>query len=328
MAVMPGAEMDITPALVVSLLASQHPDLAHLPLRSAGHGWDNALFRLGPDLVARLPRREVADALMVAEQQWLPGQTAHLGVPTSAPLRVGLPDFGYPWHWSVCQWIDGVSGLTVPRAERSPSARPLAQFLIDFQQPAPPDAPVSPVGRGGPLTARDDVVRARLSALPGVPTTRLLHVWKAAITAPAWGQAPLWLHGDLHPANVVLGPGGALAGVVDFGDLCSGDPATDLAAAWLHFDSDGRDAFRAEVERLRPTDAATWTRARGWALSIGSAMAASSDDSPAFLALGLEVLHSVLLDHGTRRGGPNPGRRSTGSAPVPRVCGRPTRRGR
>ncbi len=299
MAVMPGAEMDITPALVVSLVASQHPDLAHLPLWYAGHGWDNALFRLGTDLVVRLPRREVADALMVAEQRWLPGLRTHLGVPTSAPLRVGLPDFGYPWHWSVCRWIDGVSGLTVPRAERSPSARPLAQFVIDFQQPAPPDAPVSLVGRGGSLAVRDDVVRQRLASLPplpGIPAEGLLHAWEAAIAAPVWSQEPLWLHGDLHPANVVLGPGGVLAGVVDFGDLCSGDPATDLAAAWLHFDADGRDAFRAEVERLRPTDDATWTRARGWALSVGSAMAASSDDAPAFLALGLSILAAVLED--------------------------------
>jgi aminoglycoside phosphotransferase (APT) family kinase protein len=286
----------------VSLLADQHPDLAGLPLARAGNGWDNELFRLGPDLVVRLPRRQVAELLMVAEQRWLQGLTDHLDVPTSAPLRAGRPGPGYPWHWSVCRWIDGAAGTTVPRADRAPVARPLARFLVQFQQEAPADAPVSPVGRGGPLAGRDDIVRSRLAtlpslpSLPGLPVERLLGVWASALAAPEWSRPPLWLHGDLHPGNLVLAADGTLAGVVDFGDLCSGDPATDLAAAWLVFDAAGREAFRSELDALRPTDAATWDRARGWALSMGSAMVASSDDSPDFLALGLEILAAVLED--------------------------------
>lgn len=299
MAVMPQAEFDVVPSLVRSLLVTQAPDLAHLSLRFAGSGWDNTLFRLGSELAVRLPRRAVADALMVGEQQWLPGLTAHLSVPTSAPLRLGAPGAGYPWHWSVCRWIEGTSGVAIPRADRGIAARPLARFLAAFQQLAPDDAPISPVGRGGPLGARDDVVRGRLASLserPDLPVEALLRVWDEAITARAWSEAPLWLHGDLHPANVVLGADGALTGVVDFGDLCSGDPATDLAAAWMHFDAAGRATFRAELDRLRVTDADTWVRARGWALNIGSAMAASSDDSPALLSLGLEILAAVLED--------------------------------
>ncbi|MDQ0734134.1 aminoglycoside phosphotransferase family protein [Arthrobacter agilis] len=297
MALMPQAEIDVAPSLVTALLAAQAPDLAHLPVRSVGGGWDNTLFRLGEDLVVRLPRRAVADALMVAEQRWLPGLAASVSVPTSAPLRLGRPGSGYPWHWSVSRWIDGVGGLTVPRDRRSAAAVPLARFLAAFQRPAPADAPVSPVGRGGPLVARDAVVRARLASLgdtPGMPGPQLLEVWEASLAAPAWTRAPLWLHGDLHPGNVVLGPDGALAGVVDFGDLCSGDPATDLAAAWLHFDAAGRSAFRAALEALRPTDAPTWTRARGWAVSMGSALAAASDDAPALHALGVGILGAVL----------------------------------
>ncbi|MFJ6001865.1 aminoglycoside phosphotransferase family protein [Arthrobacter sp. NPDC092385] len=299
MAVLPRAEIDIAPSLVLSLLSEQQPDLAGLPLGYAGNGWDNALFRLGEDLVVRLPRREVAEALMIAEQRWLPRLATHLSVPTSVPLRAGVPGSGYPWHWSVCRWVEGAAGSTVPRAVRRRAARPLARFLAEFQQEAPADAPVSPVGRGGPVAVRDDVVRARLAslpALPGLPAARLLHVWQAALAAPAWSQASLWLHGDLHPGNLVLGPDGTLAGVVDFGDLCSGDPATDLAAAWLVFDAAGREAFRAEFDALRPTDPATWTRACGWALSMGSAMVASSDDSPDVRVLGLEILSAVLED--------------------------------
>jgi aminoglycoside phosphotransferase (APT) family kinase protein len=298
MAVLPRAEIDVAPSLVVSLLAGQHPDLAHLPVRLAGSGWDNTLFRLGEDLVVRLPRRQVADSLMVAEQRWLPALTAELSVPTSAPVRLGLPGPGFPWHWSVCPWIDGVGGTAVPRVDRTQAARALALFLTEFHRPAPADAPVSPVGRGGPLAARDAVVRARLAALPAtpfLPLEPLLAVWDAAVAAPPWSGEPFWLHGDLHPGNVVLTPTGALAGVVDFGDLCAGDPATDLAAAWLHFDADGRAAFSTAYGQRWP-DPATWTRARGWALSIGSAMLASSDDAPELRALGVEILAAVLED--------------------------------
>ena len=294
MAVMPEAEFEASASLVRSLLRDQHPDLADRPVTPLGNGWDNVLFRLGTDLVVRLPRRGVADALMVEEQRWLPRLTASIGVATSAPLRVGRPSSGYPWHWSVCRWIDGASGTTVPRTVRSSAAVPLARFLADLHQRAPDDAPVSPVGRGGPLAARDIVVRERRTSSEGMPRAALLDVWDRALAAPEWSDAPLWLHGDLHPANVILDAEGDLAGVVDFGDLCAGDPATDLAAAWLMFDADGRRRFREELDALRPTDAATWDRARGWAVSIGSALVASSDDAPDLLALGHETLEAVL----------------------------------
>ncbi|WDF34321.1 aminoglycoside phosphotransferase family protein [Arthrobacter agilis] len=296
MAVMPEAEVTVEPGLVVALLRAQAPDLAHLPVRLAGGGWDNTLFRLGEDLVVRLPRRKIAEPLMVAEQQWLPGLAADLSVPTSAPVRIGHPGSTYPWHWSVCRWIDGITGVSVPRRDRESAAVPLARFLAEFHRPAPADAPVSPVGRGGPLEARDDVVRARLAVLGTPASPRLLEVWEHSVAAPAFADPPLWLHGDLHPANTVLRPEGGLAGVVDFGDLCAGDPATDLAVAWLHFDASGRSAFRAEVERHRPTNAATWDRARGWAVSMGSALVASSDDAPAMLELGRGILAEVLCD--------------------------------
>lgn len=294
MALVPTAEFDVTPSLVESLLHDQHPDLAERPLAFLGNGWDNVLFRLGADLVVRLPRREVADALMIEEQHWLPDLTAHLEVPTSAPVRVGRPTPDYPWHWSVCRWIGGVSGSAVPRSTRAAAAVPLARLLGRFHQAAPDNAPISPVGRGGPLAARDVVVRRRMASLDDVPTHALIDVWDRAVAASPWSRAPLWLHGDLHPANVILREDGTLAGVVDFGDLCAGDPATDLAAAWLTFDAAGRRAFHDAYESLQSADAALWDRARGWAVSIGSALAVSSDDAPDLRVLGLETLQAVL----------------------------------
>jgi len=50
--------------------------------------------------------------------------------------------------------------------------------------------------------------------------------------------------------------------VIDFGTCGVGDPACDLVPAWTMFDGAARDAF-ADIVGL---DAATWSRACGWAL--------------------------------------------------------------
>jgi aminoglycoside phosphotransferase (APT) family kinase protein len=50
-------------------------------------------------------------------------------------------------------------------------------------------------------------------------------------------RSAIWLHADLHPANVLTADG-ALRGVIDFGDLRVGDPALDLAAGWILLPTD------------------------------------------------------------------------------------------
>jgi aminoglycoside phosphotransferase (APT) family kinase protein len=88
-------------------------------------------------------------------------------------------------------------------------------------------------------------------------------VWEDAVAAPAWTGPAIWLHGDLHPANVLTSDG-AFCGVIDFGDLCAGDPACDLAAAWLLLPDGAVDRFH---DAYQPApDPATLRRARGWAV--------------------------------------------------------------
>jgi hypothetical protein len=66
------------------------------------------------------------------------------------------------------------------------------------------------------------------------------------------------------PGNV-LTTDGTFCGVIDFGDLCAGDPAYDLAAVWLLLPEGTTDHFYAAYQ---PTpDAATIRRARGWAMA-------------------------------------------------------------
>lgn len=299
MADTPAAEVDITPELVRRLLEGQHPDLAGLHLTPVANGWDNAIFRLGDDLAVRLPRRKAAADLIRNEQRWLPELSPDLPTVAPVPLRTGAPSSYFPWSWSITRWLAGTLAAHVEPAGRSDAAADLARFVNALHRPAPADAPRNPV-RGVALSTRSAAVEERI-ALAELPV-EVLELWLTLRDQPGWGGPPLWLHGDLHAANLVLDSGGGLAGVLDFGDLTAGDPATDLAAAWLVFDGEGRQTFIDLVNRERAPDTATWQRARGWALCMASAMAAMSDDNQAFRSMGLHILAGVLSDEGPSAG--------------------------
>lgn len=260
----PRAEVDIDHDLVRSLLSEQHPDLAGLPLIEVGSGWDNAIFRLGSDLCVRLPRRAASVPLISHEQRWLSEIAPRLTLPIPTPVRIGTPGNRYPWPWSVTPWFTGSTAETLGPEEKPAAARQLGEFLVELHQPAPPDAPSNPF-RGVPLIDRNERMQERLIALDDSVDSKSVGVtWEALISTPPWFAQPVWLHGDLHPMNIVMNDGRVVA-VIDFGDLCAGDPATDLAVAWMLFDKPSREEFR----RAAQVDADTWLRARAWALTLG-----------------------------------------------------------
>jgi aminoglycoside phosphotransferase (APT) family kinase protein len=282
-------EPHIDATLVERLVRSQHPRLAG-PVDMLAHGWDNDIYRLGDEHLARLPRRAVAADLIAGEQRWLSTIAALLPVAVPTPVAAGLPEFGYPFRWSITPWLAGSPAFQWPVATRAAVADQLADALLALHVPAPVDAPVNPV-RGVPLARRDSALRARLPQLQN--RDQILTAWESALAAPLWSGRALWLHGDLHPANILLEErtsGLELAAIIDFGDLTAGDPATDLAVAWLLFDADGRHRLR---ERMA-TDDATWARARGWALNMATAMIAGSPEDSPMIPIGRAALEQVL----------------------------------
>ena len=247
--------------LVRALLRDQHPDLVDLELRNVDGGWDNQMWRLGDVLAVRLPRTERAPELLRIEQKWLPVVADRLSLPTPIPVRVGHPSRLFEHTWTIARWVDGEP------ADRTPitcldAADVLAQFLRALHEPAPVDAPANP-GRGIPFAEFADDTEECFAVLADHPSAeRARQVWDEALAAPGWEGASLWLHGDLHPANVVVRDG-MLAGVIDFGEMCAGDPATDLSAAWILLPAGTVDRF---FDAYGPVDDATVTRARGWAV--------------------------------------------------------------
>jgi aminoglycoside phosphotransferase (APT) family kinase protein len=287
----PAAEVHVDEALLRTLLSEQHPDLAHLPLEVVANGWDNVIVRIGDTLVARLPRRAAAAGLVLSEQRWLPriAELVAAVVPVPAPVRIGVPGAGYPWSWSIGRWFPGVPAAAVDPLP--PSVAPaLAAFVELLHVPAPADAPRNPV-RGGPLAGRAAAVAERLASGRVPRAAEVSRLWDRAVSAAGWAGPPVWLHGDLHPFNLIV-DGGRLAAVIDFGDVTAGDPATDLASAWLTFGREARRVFRGSVT----ADDDTWLRARGWTVAMATALVVASDDHPAMHAVGARALEAVLDD--------------------------------
>jgi aminoglycoside phosphotransferase (APT) family kinase protein len=277
-------------ALVRRLVAAQFPEWAALVLEPVtSSGTDNALYRLGDDMVVRLPRIHWAVAGEDRQREWLPRLTPLLPVEVPALLGIGEPAQGYPWSWSVYRWLDGanpcVGDITDPAL-----ASDLAQLVLSFHRI---DLIGPAAGRGMPLETRDEETRAALAALEGtIDTEAPTAAWQAALCVPVWSGRPVWIHGDLLPGNLLL-RGGRLKGVIDFGCVGVGDPACDLIAAWGVVPAGARADFRDELG----VDDDTWARGRGWALSIGLiALPYYMDTNAAFADVARHLIGEVLAE--------------------------------
>ncbi|HET7014359.1 MAG TPA: aminoglycoside phosphotransferase family protein [Streptosporangiaceae bacterium] len=288
----PAAEVRIDVPLVRRLVASQFPQWANLavePVESAG--WDNAIFRLGPDLAVRLPRRLIGAEQVEKEHRWIPVLAPHLPLPVPIPVGHGVPGEGYPWHWTVCPWLNGELAAVTKVADPGRAARSLARFISAMQAVDSAGGPVHEF-RGVSLAAHDHNTRTAAAILRDrLDVDSALAVWDAALAVPAWAGRPAWIHGDLHPANLLV-EGHELSAVTDFGLLGVGDPACDLMVAWTYLSADSRAVFRAALA----VDDQAWSRGRGWATHFALRAAAYSEDNPLIGDIGRYTISEILAD--------------------------------
>jgi aminoglycoside phosphotransferase (APT) family kinase protein len=289
----PASDLEIDTSLVYRLLEDQHPDLTHLPIYRVDAGWDNAMFRLGDKLSVRLPHRQAAAKLIENEQTWLPVLANHLCLPVPTPYRLGKPALGYPWRWSVLPWLAGMSAdRDAPRADQ---AKCFALFLHSLHIPAPFNAPLNSA-RGVPLIQRAASVQERMKRLEtktNLITSTIKNTWDIALNTPVDVEAK-WLHGDLHARNILV-ENGVITGVIDWGDITSGDVATDLASIWMLFSN--QNARRQAIAEYGNVSNATLQRAKGWAILFGVMLLDTGlVDRPRHAVMGERTLRHVLED--------------------------------
>jgi aminoglycoside phosphotransferase (APT) family kinase protein len=255
-------EVDVYEALVRRLLTQQMPNLANQPLAMVEPwGTDNAIWRLGPDLVVRLPRIHWAAGQIQREALWLPRLATYLPVAVPEPVAIGEPADGYPYRWAVHRWIPG-EGAALDRVDDAVTfALDLAAVVGSLQSVSTDGAPTAR-NRARPLRDYDESARRAIEGASHlIDAAAALAVWEQALAAPPYDRPPIWVQGDLEGNCLVRN--GRLCGVVDWGSACAGDPAVDVQVVWSPlFTEASRRAF---LEALGVDDA-TLARSRGAAI--------------------------------------------------------------
>ena len=269
-------EADTGSEVVLDLLRSQAPHLAALSLArisgTAGNtGSDNVLYRLGTELVVRLPRTPSAAASLRTETRLLPHLAGRLPVALPELVHLGSASARYPHPWAVLRWLPGRDAWADRATLDDPHGFRLAEDLaavVDALGKVPWAAygdivEVRPPGRrGGGLAPLTEDIDEWLGEAHGLVDERGVRAsWQESLSAREWDGDAVLCHGDLIPGNLLV-QGNRLTAVIDWGGAGAGDPALDLVPAWAVLGPQGRERFRDGVA----ADDDSWLRARGYAL--------------------------------------------------------------
>ena len=263
-------ELPIDAGLAASLVRRDRPDWADRPLTLAGGGTDNVMFRLGDDLLVRMPRTPGGVGSLRKEREWLPRLASALPVRVPEPVHAGAPSDAYPLEWSVYRWIDGAPPTSDTVTDWVAFGADLAGFVRALHRTDLMGA--ERAGdlswyRGGSMREPEhwiapafDGARPLLGA--ELDLDRLEGWWRDALALPDSPAPHVWLHGDLRPGNL-LANDGRLHAVIDFGALSVGAPDAEHAAVW-DLPLDARRAYWNALD----LDDSTWLRARAWAIAV------------------------------------------------------------
>lgn len=260
-------EIDVDADGARALIDDQFPELRGAELTRIDAGWDNVVFLVDGRWTFRFPRRAIAMPGVEREIDVLGRLAGHLPLPIPIPRWIGTPTDAYPFPWFGAAYLPGVelAVAALPDDARVEPARALGDFLRALHAPSLARL----VGTGLPV---DPMRRADMALR--VPFTR--HRLAQAVAAGLWEPADAVedllvdaaalpppprtrvLHGDLHGRHVLIADGRA-AGVIDWGDVCMGDPAVDLSIAFSAFSGAAREAF---VSAYGPIGRLTALRAR------------------------------------------------------------------
>ncbi len=288
----PAAEIEIDEALIRALLSDQQPHLAQDEIQIIEAGWDNVMARVGDDLAVRLPRRAIAEPLLKNEQKWLPYLAPKLPIAIPVPLYCGVPASAYPFAWSLLKWLPGQAADLAPPA--CDQADILSSFLkILHNLPVPYGAPENAV-RDCALLAKGSDISARMQALSDEPivSDAIKRAWQSAMAQPAKLKS-CWIAGDIHARNV-LTLDGKISAFIDWGDMCIGDPASDLASIWALF---AKPEARFNAVRAYGMSDGLVIRALGWAIFYGVLLAETGrKDTPRHYKMGCDTLARIDED--------------------------------
>ena len=258
---------NITPDLSHKLVSQQFPEYAELelnPVKIQGH--DNRTFKLGKNMLIRMPTAEPYALKVPKEQALLPRLKSHITISIPEPIKMGHSSSEYPFNFSIYKWLEGESANTLKfeAKQLEAIAFDLAIFLKELQAINTVEGPAPGQHnwwRGDHVSVYETGAHEQIAALSGIiDTHQAKQLWEAACNT-RWDKSPIWIHGDFASSNILI-EGGKLAGVIDFGGMAVGDPACDLVIAWTFLKGKSREIFKESIA----LDDDTWLRAAAWAL--------------------------------------------------------------
>jgi aminoglycoside phosphotransferase (APT) family kinase protein len=274
------AEIAVDEALVRRLLADQF-GLEPSALRLLAAGWDNSVWLADEHWAFRFPRRRIAVPGIERELAVLPRLEPLLPVPIPVPALVGVPGEAFPWPFFGSALLPGREPTVAspPEGDRDGLASSLGAFLRALHDPGVVDAVDADGALPVDVNRRADMAARAPRARKSLAVVEALGLWRVpplvdellaeAERLPPVGPGAV-VHGDLHFRHVLV-DGGALSGVIDWGDVCRADPAVDLQLVWSFLPPAGRAAF---LDAYGPVSDEQLLRARVLALSLCAALAA------------------------------------------------------
>lgn len=296
-------DIEVTAPLARRLIESQFPALRIARLDAVAEGWDNTVFRVNDSWLFRFPRRQLAIDGVLREREILPLLAGRLPAPVPLPAFQGTPSADFPWPFFGYRELPGKEVCAV---ELIPEARvrlvgELAGFLRHLHGPEIREDLGVRLPRD-PFARADMKVRIpkTLTALADVKQRGIvdeIRPWEALVKA-AGHIAPepkAVVHGDLHFRHWLSDELGELRGVLDWGDICVGDPAMDLQMYWSFCKPVERPVFAAAYGSVR---ADTMHAARVIAIFVAASLAAwaSARGQAAVLAEATAGLWRALED--------------------------------
>lgn len=283
----------IPEAIIQKLISSQFPELSQLSIREIDRqGHDNRTYRLGDEMLIRLPTMDCYFLAVEKEQKYLPLIKRYITADIPVPLKMGSPSELYPYQFSIYKWLEGKPLNTIDFDDELAInlAYELSQFLNELRSINNIPGPLPGQHnwwRGDHVSVYDEGFREQIKKLSGIlDQNQLLTLWERACKTK-WTQPPVWIHGDFAADNILI-KDNKLSAVIDFGCTGIGDPACDLVIAWTYFKGKSRELFIKEIN----LDEATWLRAKAWALWKATFELSELSDHSSLQA----VIHLNIID--------------------------------
>jgi aminoglycoside phosphotransferase (APT) family kinase protein len=240
-------------------------------VRLLAQGWDRTAWLADEQWVFGFPRRAVVVPGLERELEWLPRLAPQLPTSIPTPQFIGEPSDEYPWPFFGGAYIPGEEAVAavLDDEQRTAVGVELARFLrvlhsMDARGLPPDGNNRADMAYRVPYT-RDLFAQLGLDAPSALDDAESL---------PPPAEPTTIAHGDLHDRQVLVHEG-TLSGVIDWIDLCRGDPSIDLIMLWSFVPPSGRAAF---LDEYRMADEAMLLRARVLALMMGAVLALYARD--------------------------------------------------